>query len=488
MTPQADIQLRKLLEAYADTLFQAAPRIPRFKRLRRSHGKYWGRRLLPTVRWGLTFLLVNHMTRTTARLRGRYQSLAAKDQDSESHEAAIKRIELFEASLPNASSKRLLAGLLAASAFVAIPVAELLFKKAKANEAMSDLAAAVADANPWDFIQALLTTGGAWACAILALTLYLLVLLPLTAFRWQRMMFARYPEGVEPINDLYVTDFNRATGGIYDLQRDVFRNVGASPVREIPWEFLGRGAALVVLMPLWLLLSMWASKVELPLVPGNLSHVFAGLFLVVCAAGAILLHHTWRKRNLERPPVPVQKSARASATPGRSARIAITDVASLWPRAAAQAVDFVLVAVLAVIAAAITADAFGVSDAGLLVFLMFPVAALVYSALTMLRRGEHHGQTFGKQIARVRLVKTNGEAVGVGTVLLRECILKWTVVLGIVSIYTLFAPLIITVVWAVLSKSNRPPHDLLARTIAVYARVPSPARPAPLPRRTMRSA
>ena len=421
----------------------------------------------------MTYFLVNHITRSTYRLRSRYQTLAAQEDDSERLESSIKRIELFEASLPNASSRRLLAGLVAVAALVALPIARLLFKEAKAGDAMGNLATAVSDTNPWNFGQALLSKGGLFACAILALTLYLLVILPLTAFRWQRMMFVLYPSSVEPVDNLYVTDFNQPAGGVYDLQRELFTSLGITPVKETPWEMWGRVAALAALPPLWMLLRDPAQTVDLPFdAPGDLSLGLAVLFGAGLAGGALLLNQAWRKRNHEKPRVSVQRSAYATAVPHKRDRMTARDIASLWSRAGALAVDVVFVGTLAAVGAAAMGALFGASDDGLLMFLLLPPAALLYSAPTMLRRGAYQGQTFGKQFSRIRVVMANGEPVRMVTVLLRECLLKWTVILGVVCIYSLFLPLAVTIVWAVLSKQNRPPHDLLARTVAGALRSP----------------
>jgi uncharacterized RDD family membrane protein YckC len=475
VSPEAQTQLRTLLAAYDQALDRVAS-VPKVTFMRHSREGFWSRRCFPTVRLGLNYFLVHHMRRTTNRLLARYQGLAANREESEKFEPNIKRIELFQASLTGTRFKTLLGVVVGIAVLIALPLAKVLFKETGAGEAIEDVASAAMSSDFTGLIGKLFSTDGLWAMAILSLTFYGVVLLPLTAYRWQRILFAVHPGGVPENNDFALEDFTRPAGGIYQIQKDVFTSVECPPVREIPWEQAGHVAALVALLPLWLMLKDPVGEMITMPGPVETPAILAVLFGVIAIGGLFVVRQAWQRRNGEKPRVPVQRSASATATPSRTDRVPVTAVASLWARAVAHGIDSAIVIVIALFMAALVSDLTSAIDEGFLVFLSLPVAAFVYSAPTVLRRGEHRGQTLGKQLVGIRLVTPEGEPVGPKTVVVREALLKWGVIMGIVSVFSLWAPLFISVVWAVLNRSNRAPHDLLSRTIVVYARERSPAR------------
>ena len=195
----------------------------------------------------------------------------------------------------------------------------------------------------------------------------------------------------------------------------------------------------------------------------NLFFALIPVLIGVLVIGALWVRSTWSAHDALTPAT-ATPAARATAYERAGDRVPVSDIASLWARVGAQAIDSVIVFVLAIF----IAELFWADDDGLMVFLMLPVAGLIYS-VPMLLRGRVHGRTLGKLVVHTRLVRWTGEPIGLGTVLLREVVFKWTLMLGVVSIYSLFVPLVAAVVWAIADKSNRSWHDLLAGTIAVRA-------------------
>jgi uncharacterized RDD family membrane protein YckC len=110
-------------------------------------------------------------------------------------------------------------------------------------------------------------------------------------------------------------------------------------------------------------------------------------------------------------------------------------------------------------------------------FLVAVVLCTAYYCLTMCRRGEHNGQTLGKQAVGVRVVRSDGRPIGPGTVLLREVLLKfivgWMTVIG----------WLLDGLWSLSDRHNRAIHDLVAGTQVLSDRprtaVPAPMRAAP---------
>jgi uncharacterized RDD family membrane protein YckC len=98
-----------------------------------------------------------------------------------------------------------------------------------------------------------------------------------------------------------------------------------------------------------------------------------------------------------------------------------------------------------------------------------------YAAVLMTRGGVHNGQTLGTQRARLRVVRDDGQPVGLATVLIREALGKATVIAfvlglsshpsdleGLVGLYV-----VIDYLWPLWESEKRALHDLIAGTHVV---------------------
>jgi uncharacterized RDD family membrane protein YckC len=92
-----------------------------------------------------------------------------------------------------------------------------------------------------------------------------------------------------------------------------------------------------------------------------------------------------------------------------------------------------------------------------------------YYIWTMTRRGARNGQTLGKQKVGIRVVRDDGHAVSVGTVLRREILIK-----GLLSTFTLGIFGLVDDVWPLRDATNRALHDKIVRTHVLA----EPGRPA----------
>ena len=116
------------------------------------------------------------------------------------------------------------------------------------------------------------------------------------------------------------------------------------------------------------------------------------------------------------------------------------------------------------------------SDAGLaaaiaaavVTALVFFVVSLVYAPLTMMRKGPHNGQTFGKQIAGIRVIRTSGEPMDFLWSALREVAIK-NFGVGIVSSFTFGIAYLVNFLWPLWDDENRALHDMAASTRVVMA-------------------
>ncbi len=100
--------------------------------------------------------------------------------------------------------------------------------------------------------------------------------------------------------------------------------------------------------------------------------------------------------------------------------------------------------------------------------LVFFVIALIYAPLTMMRSGAHNGQTFGKQVAGIRVIRTSGEPMDFLWSALREVAIK-NFGVGLASSVTLGIAYFVNFLWPLWDDENRALHDMAAATRVVRA-------------------
>src|SRR4051812_9277949 len=148
-------------------------------------------------------------------------------------------------------------------------------------------------------------------------------------------------------------------------------------------------------------------------------------------------------------------------------------LASWGSRAAAQVIDWLIVLVPAVVLTVLVAGVALGSDTGAIVtaivgFLAYLVAALLYAPFLMARDGRGNGQTWGKQILGIRVVRDGGEPMGFGFAALREILVKGLLV-GIASSIIPFIPWFLDNFWPLWDDENRALHDMVVSTHVVGA-------------------
>ena len=104
---------------------------------------------------------------------------------------------------------------------------------------------------------------------------------------------------------------------------------------------------------------------------------------------------------------------------------------------------------------------------GLLLLAGLAWAYVVYFPLTMARGGERNGQTWGKQLTGIRVVRDGGEPVDFGFGLLRELVIR-QLLFGVVGGFFLLPPLL-DYLWPLWDDENRTLHDMVANTHVVKA-------------------
>ena len=103
----------------------------------------------------------------------------------------------------------------------------------------------------------------------------------------------------------------------------------------------------------------------------------------------------------------------------------------------------------------LSSDAGGILTA-ILSSLLYLVAVLFYAPLLVARQGAHNGQTWGKQIVGIRVVRDSGQPVDIGFGFLREVVVKG-LLFGFVGSFFFSIPTLLDYLWPLWDDQNRCP-------------------------------
>jgi uncharacterized RDD family membrane protein YckC len=121
--------------------------------------------------------------------------------------------------------------------------------------------------------------------------------------------------------------------------------------------------------------------------------------------------------------------------------------------------------IVLVVVVALSSDVGGIVTA-ILSSLLYLVAVLFYAPLLMGREGAHNGQTWGKQIVGIRVVRDSGQQVDIGFAFLREFVVKG-LLFGFVGSFFFSIPTLIDYLWPLWDDQNRALHDMVVTTHVV---------------------
>ena len=148
-------------------------------------------------------------------------------------------------------------------------------------------------------------------------------------------------------------------------------------------------------------------------------------------------------------------------------------LASWGIRAGAYFIDALILLVPAVILTIIVVAIAAGSDTGAIVtgilgFLAYLVVALIYAPVLMARQGQNNGQTWGKQMVGIRVVRDNGHAMNFGWAALREIAVKGLAVTIASSIIPII-PWFLNYFWPLWDDQNRALHDMAISSHVIRA-------------------
>jgi uncharacterized RDD family membrane protein YckC len=124
-----------------------------------------------------------------------------------------------------------------------------------------------------------------------------------------------------------------------------------------------------------------------------------------------------------------------------------------------------LIVLAIVVAQGSDAGAVAVIVIGVLAYLF---AVMFYASLLMQREGQNNGQTWGKQIVGIRVVRDNGEAFTFGSAFVREFLVK-NLLFGFVGGFFFSIPTLLDWLWPLWDGENRCLHDMVVSTHVLRA-------------------
>jgi uncharacterized RDD family membrane protein YckC len=146
-------------------------------------------------------------------------------------------------------------------------------------------------------------------------------------------------------------------------------------------------------------------------------------------------------------------------------------LASWGSRAGATLLDWLILLIPVTLLIVLIVVVFLSSDVGGIVTaivssLLYLVAVLFYAPLLMGREGAHNGQTWGKQIVGIRVVRDSGQPVDVGFGFLREFVVKG-LLFWFVGGFFFSIPTLVDYLWPLWDDQNRALHDMVVTTHVV---------------------
>jgi uncharacterized RDD family membrane protein YckC len=151
-------------------------------------------------------------------------------------------------------------------------------------------------------------------------------------------------------------------------------------------------------------------------------------------------------------------------------------LASWGIRLAATVIDWLILVIPAAILGALIlgsafdddSSAWAVIGTSILYSLLWAVMVLLYAPLLMMRQGERNGQTLGKQLVGIRVVRDSGEPMGFGWAALREVVVK-NLLVAIASSILFLIPWFLNYFWPLWDDQNRALHDMVVSTHVIKA-------------------
>jgi uncharacterized RDD family membrane protein YckC len=137
-----------------------------------------------------------------------------------------------------------------------------------------------------------------------------------------------------------------------------------------------------------------------------------------------------------------------------------------WRRVGAYILDGIFTALLIWLGSGLIVA--GSEAAGVILFFVGLVVAFFYFPITMAREGAPNGQSLGKQILSIRVVRDDGEPVSFGFALLRQFVVFY-LLFQVIGSVLLGIPWLLDVLWPLWDSEHRALHDMMVKSHVVEA-------------------
>jgi uncharacterized RDD family membrane protein YckC len=127
-----------------------------------------------------------------------------------------------------------------------------------------------------------------------------------------------------------------------------------------------------------------------------------------------------------------------------------------------------LIVVVLVIVGVAAANGTAGAIVGVILGIAAFIALLMYAPYMVAREGEHNGQTLGKQVVDIRVIRDNGQPFDMGQAFLREFVVKG-LLFGTVGSFFLYIPTLLDWLWPLWDDQNRALHDMVVSTHVIRA-------------------
>jgi uncharacterized RDD family membrane protein YckC len=461
---------QRLLASYQEAL-DAAHRSPLVRLIPfRSTGV--GRHVrLPRLRLFLGYFVVLHVGRSVGALKRSMHRSAVLANDTRRFENEITLLERFEQSLPGIPSRWLLAGLGALVLLVSYGAARMLGGSDDDLAPFAAVISGVGQLSRGDVTDALGEYG--WYTAYftalgIAVSMWLVLLLPMTSFQLKRTVFNLVPGVEEKLERTTLAENRPPLHGVYEVEEEIFRKLGGKPPRELRFD-LALESVLIVLT-----IGVFAYTV-VDLVQAGDARQLQGSTLRLLGSILLVGLLVLRLAGLaEAARARQQPTARAPVqTLGTPVAFAELEPAGWFRRVLASLVDvtaMLIIGLLLFIPEDVLENVAGENLAIALWYLfLFTVVPAVYTLPWLYWGARDRGlRTLGKRLVGLSVIAADGTQPTRRMALVREVGGK-ALLFGIVTGW-LIVPWLLNYLWPLWDERHRALHDRLAGTIVVRAR------------------
>lgn len=441
-TEEIALLVHRLLAGYQEVLELVGQRTGLFWSM--PHGSAPFRRApVARLRPLVPMFAAGHAARATRRLKRSLHGAAVDANDPNLFSREVALLDRFERALPPVPTRALLMLLFVALLAVSYVTARSLGGSTNDLRPLAHLTGGFFLLSRSDVVDAVREyhwhAGPIYFTALgMTVSLWLLLALPIGSFRLKRVLFNACPGGRSRSETLWRCDPRSSSGGVYEIERELFRRLGARPPRELRFD-LALDAALSILAGI-VGVYLAVKVITYPSGPGfvvtNIRHPrnregiqFLGTALLVVASLARLR----QIRRISGGAATTREKAEAPAGMARLRAPAAPEpdlaTAAWWRRTWASLLDglflYVLLIPIGATGGAVDAAA-GTTAAYAVIYGLVLALPIAYVAVSHSMSGTGYASP-GKRRLHLAVVDGDGRKPSLPRTLVREVLLKWII-------------------------------------------------------------